>query len=101
MKEAEFTSLICKKFCSYYKPGKEKELCGGYFYLQKFVTSGELNSLIETFHLHNEMLSEVDLSFICDKCDFREDGCDFIVNKSNVPCGGYLIISRLLGYLNF
>ncbi|GAB5045662.1 hypothetical protein [Thermodesulfovibrio sp. TK110] len=100
MKEEVYTSLICKKFCNYYKPGKEIELCGGYFYLKQYITSHELDEIIEIFHLNNEAVPVQSLSFICDKCDFREDGCDFFVNKSQTPCGGYLIISRLLDYLN-
>jgi len=100
MKEEAYTSLICKKFCNYYKPNKETELCGGYFYLQKYITFRELEGIIKIFHLNNEKLANHGLSFICDKCDFREDGCDFFINKSEVPCGGYLIISRLFDYLN-
>lgn len=101
MKQEVYTSLICKKFCNYYKPGKETETCGGYFYIQKFITSSELNMLIELFHLEENSIVERGLSFICNNCDFREDGCDFFVNKSDIPCGGYQIISRLFNYLNF
>lgn len=100
MKEDAYTSLICKKFCNYYKPGKEVELCGGYFYLQKFITSAELNELIKIFHLDRDVLTEAEPFFLCDKCDFREDGCDFFVNKSDIPCGGYILIRRLLRFIN-
>ncbi|MDI1471752.1 hypothetical protein QI155_04320 [Thermodesulfovibrio sp. 1176] len=100
MKENAFTSLICEKFCHYYKPEKETELCGSYFYLQKSITPSELKNLVELLHLDTEIVIKHDLIFICSKCDFREDGCDFIINKSSIPCGGYIIISRLLNYLN-
>jgi len=100
MKEKAFTSLICKKFCHYYKPGKETELCGSYFYLQKSITPSELKSLVELLHLDTEVLIRHEPVFICNKCNFREDGCDFIINKSPIPCGGYILISRLLNYLN-
>jgi len=41
MKEAVYTSLICKQFCSYYKSGKEAIHCGGYSYLKKFLTPSD------------------------------------------------------------
>lgn len=101
MKQEPYTSLICRKFCSYYKAGKESELCGGYFYLKKFLTPSELSSIIEIFHLDlKETLTQESLSFICSICDFREEGCDFFINRSDLPCGGYLIINRIIGYLN-
>ncbi len=101
MKEERYTSLICKNFCHYYKLDKESDCCGGYFYLQTVVTASELNSLIEIFHLNDDISADRGLSFICDFCDFREEDCDFFVNKSVFPCGGYLIVSRLLRCLNF
>lgn len=100
MKEEVYTSLICKKFCSYYKPDKETESCGGYFYLQKYITFRELDRIVRVFHLNNEKLVNHGLSFICDKCDFRDEGCDFVANKNKIPCGGYLIINRLFDYIN-
>lgn len=100
MKQEPYTSLICKKFCSYYSWGKESELCGGYFYLKKFLTPSELSSIIEVFHLDLKETLNQELSFICSMCDFREEGCDFFINKSNLPCGGYLIINRMISRLN-
>ncbi|MEN2994179.1 MAG: hypothetical protein ABDH19_02375 [Thermodesulfovibrio sp.] len=100
MKEESYTSLICKRFCNYYKPNRENELCGGYFYIQKYLTSRELNEIVNTFHLSNQTMTIQSLSFICENCDFKEGDCDFFVDKSKTPCGGYLIISRLFNYLN-
>ncbi len=100
MKENIYTSLICKDFCNYYKPGKEMEICGGYFYLKKFITPTELTSLIKIFNLKDEEVIEKNSSFLCENCDFRRDGCDFFVSKSNIPCGGYVIISRLYRFIS-
>ena len=100
MKEAVYTSLICKQFCSYYKSGKEAIHCGGYSYLKKFLTPSELNELIKILRCYDNLVLNEKLSFLCAKCDFREDGCDFAENKTEIPCGGYLIISRILNYLN-
>lgn len=100
MKEEKYTSLICEKFCSYYKKGKDTEVCGGYYYLKRFLTPSELRELLEFFHLEDVNFTTEDIDFICEKCNFRVDGCDFIISKSSIPCGGYLIINRLLQYLN-
>lgn len=101
MKEELYTSLICKKFCYYYKPGKENETCNGYSYLKQSITPSELNDLIEIFHLQMEEIANKNVSFICNECDFRIDGCDFFVDKSSYPCGGYLLISRLFRHFNY
>lgn len=100
MKKQEYTELICKRFCNYYKPNKEIESCRGYSYLRDLLTPFEVESLIVTFDLTKHNCSTQDLSFLCEKCDFREDGCDFIFDKSKVPCGGYLLIGKLIDYLN-
>ncbi len=100
MKENIYTSLICKDFCNYYKPGKEEEICGGYFYLRNFVTPLELTSLIKIFKIRKEEVVERNFSSLCEKCEFRVDGCDFFVSKSDIPCGGYVILSRLYRFIN-
>ncbi|MCS7215385.1 MAG: hypothetical protein NZ826_04440 [Thermodesulfovibrio sp.] len=101
MKEDSYTSLICANFCNYYKPGKDREKCGGYFYIKQFITPAELGDLIEVFKLKSYEASYRNCSFVCEKCDFRVDGCDFFVNKSPNPCGGYLLINRIFHYTNF
>lgn len=101
MKEDIYTSLICEDFCNYYNPGKETEMCGGYFYLKKFITPYELFALIRVFSLKSDENAIKNLSFICEECEFRVDGCDFFVDKSHNPCGGYLLISRLFKKINY
>ncbi len=100
MKEKAYTSLICKNFCVYYKEGKEREICGGYFYLMHNMTSSEIGELINLLNL-NLYKGCDEASFVCEKCQFKEDGCDFFIDKSATPCGGYLIIGRLLNRINF
>lgn len=100
MKENAYTSLICKKFCSYYKPGKEEEFCGGYAFLKENLTSLELSSIIRVFNLTKTLPSVHEVYPICNKCSFKEEGCDFIIKESNTPCGGYLIIHNLYKLLS-
>ncbi|MEN2985511.1 MAG: hypothetical protein ABDH16_02455 [Thermodesulfovibrionaceae bacterium] len=100
MKKEDYTELICKKFCSYYKPNKEFERCGGYFYLQDSLTPFEIKTLVIAIDIDKNEYFRDDLSFLCEKCDFREDGCDFVIDKNRVPCGGYLLISKIIDYFN-
>lgn len=101
MKEDLYTSIICERYCNYYKPGKENEVCNSYFYLKYHITPSELNNLIKIIHPHNDEISKRNVDFICQECDFRKDGCDFFIEKSPNPCGGYLIISKLFNYMNY
>ncbi len=101
MKEDIYTSLICKKFCSYYKPGKETETCGGYNYIQQYLTPFELNTVLKIYDLNKDILSTHSAYFLCEKCSFKKNGCDFAINKSPKPCGGYSIITGLLSYIHF
>jgi len=70
------------------------------FLFKKVFNSFRLNELIEILRCYDNLVLNEKLSFLCAKCDFREDGCDFAENKTEIPCGGYLIISRILNYLN-
>lgn len=101
MKEDIYTNLICEDFCNYHKPGKENEICGGYFYLKKNVTPIELMGLTKVFNLKDDKVAIKNLFFVCENCDIRIDGCDFFLDKSNEPCGGYLLISRLLRHISY
>jgi len=102
MKEAEYIAAICKPFCSFYKEGKESMACGGYIFLKKQLTPSELKQLSE---LEAKSLSSAGQippanrklqNLVCKKCDFLADGCDFAENRSGPPCGGYILIEKLI-----
>jgi hypothetical protein len=106
-KDKDYTGLICKKFCSFYKEGKEDLYCGTYLFLKNNLTPHELQSILDlskaderpseyTFHADEEIKR-----LACEKCDFLIDGCDFREDGSHPPCGGYLIIEMLLEYRGF
>lgn len=100
MKDERYTSIICKKFCNYYKPKEEFQFCEGYAFLKRNLTHSELRDLIKIFNISENSISHIrDLSF-CNPCDFRIDGCDFFLNQSDTPCGGFLIINRILQNTN-
>lgn len=100
MKDEQFTSIICKKFCKFYKEGKEEIHCGGYDLLKNNLTLSELlviSNYVEK--IKSQFISDKSLTeFICKKCEFLIDGCDFIEGLTAPPCGGYIFINMLMKY---
>ena len=102
MKEDAYTGIICKGLCTFYKEGKEDLCCGTYQFLKKNLTLVELRSMIElskALERPDEYTFDADdyiKKLVCDKCDFLVDGCDFREDGSLPPCGGYIIIEKLL-----
>lgn len=98
MKDEEYAELICKGFCAFYKEGKEEFHCGTYEFLRNNLAPAELQSLLKTTKPSSPDFSK-DIAIremVCAQCDFLVDGCDFREDGSNVPCGGYIIIEKLL-----
>ncbi|MBN2655247.1 MAG: hypothetical protein JXR79_09095 [Nitrospirae bacterium] len=101
MKDSSYTNLVCASCCSFYKPGKKEEmLCGGYKFLKHHLCVSELEALISNA-LKKTYLRKTDedrwiREHICSKCDFLVDGCDFIEGLPSPPCGGCIIIFRLI-----
>ncbi len=102
MKDTDYTRIICRGFCSFYKEGKEDLCCGAFLFLKKNLTLHELRSVLDlskmaerpqkcTFSADDEIKK-----LVCNKCDFLVDGCDFREDGSHPPCGGYSIIEMLL-----
>jgi hypothetical protein len=102
VKEEIYTDIICKSFCRYFKEGKEEMHCGGYQFLVGNFTIAELRRLADLPDRPEEIKSllppgdENIFRLVCDPCDFRIDGCDFRENRSGPPCGGYILIDRLV-----
>ncbi|HAK88846.1 MAG: hypothetical protein A2077_01520 [Nitrospirae bacterium GWC2_46_6] len=104
MKDKSYTEIVCKKFCKYYKEGKEELLCGGYEFLRNNLTPHELkimlNSPLPPLNLRGGegelYLDEELISLVCKQCGFFIDGCDFAESRSGPPCGGYILISRIV-----
>lgn len=102
MKKTEYSGLICKPFCSFYKEGKDNIACGGYKLLKNQLTLSELQLLADQISRPegiskqippgNKMMTEL----VCKQCDFLVDGCDYAENRSCPPCGGYIFIEQLI-----
>lgn len=98
MKDSPYSEIICKRFCRYYKEGKEELQCGGYSFLKAHLTPAELASMLKASDKEATETAGKDpglLESICRGCDFVVDGCDFADNRSGPPCGGYTIVRIL------
>lgn len=105
MKSKEYSELICRGFCGYYKQDKAEMQCGGYAFLRNNLTSCELEHLgrsvkdkgrADKIPPANIELTEL----VCLKCDFVADGCDFSDNRSGPPCGGYILVKLLFAQVD-
>jgi|Deesub1362A_J573_1020465.scaffolds.fasta_scaffold00045_148 hypothetical protein len=109
MKNRRYTELICKRFCSFYKPGKERLKCGTYTFLQRNLSTGELTQVVKKTPSGYDFSEDATIkTLICRKCSFVADDCDFRASKiattSQIgkgkgtvsPCGGYSIVAQLL-----
>lgn len=101
MKDERYTSIVCEKFCYYYKPQRDEQLCEGYSFLRRNLTPNELKDLVTVFKISKSLSNEREYFSLCNSCDFRVDGCDFYAKQSNVPCGGLLIISSIQSLIDF
>ncbi len=102
MKDRAYTSIICQGFCRFYKEGKEDLHCETYNFLRRILTPGELTAFLGQLE-NAERDSAPDFSkdreieaMVCKKCEFLIDGCDFREDGSHPPCGGYILLERLL-----
>jgi hypothetical protein len=97
VRKKELDKTVCLQFCSYYKPGKKEELsCGGYQVIDRFLEEGRRLRVEVSGSRCSAEDRECIVRAVCSTCSFREDGCDFIVNRTAHPCGGFRMISQLI-----
>jgi hypothetical protein len=98
MKKEALVQTLCLPFCAYYKPGRNEELlCRGALIVERLMQSGR-DVIIGEAELINpdEAVPELLARVVCGACDFREHDCDFAQDRQARPCGGYILLSRLL-----
>jgi len=91
---------ICKRCCVWYKPGRKEELsCGGILVIEVLgddcVLPAEREEVKDFQNRFDSLLDEL----VCNRCDFRKDGCDFRdpnITSQALPCGGYIHLDSLL-----
>ena len=97
MKKDDYTDIICKGFCTFYKSGKKELACETYDFISRNLTPGELESAIQRIPSTPDFtLDKKVKGLICEKCGFMTDGCDFREGLESPPCGGYTIIEWLI-----
>jgi len=97
MKTEKYTGIICKGFCSFYKEGKEALACETYNFLANRFTPEALESSTHNIEARPDLSCDKDIkAFICERCDFLMDGCDFRDGRDAEPCGGYTVIEGLI-----
>jgi len=102
VKETIYVDIVCKRFCRYFKYGKEEMHCGGYRLLVDNFTVPELQQLANMSSGTDDIKNRVPeydenlFNLVCRSCDFHIDGCDYRENRSGPPCGGYILIDSLL-----
>jgi|APFre7841882630_1041343.scaffolds.fasta_scaffold118416_2 hypothetical protein len=88
---------LCLKFCSYYKPGKNEELaCKGYMVVERLLREGISLVLASNSGESNPVPADEIVKTLCINCDFHEQDCDFMQNRAARPCGGFILLERLL-----
>jgi len=97
VKKDYYTDIICKRFCTFYRSGREELTCGTYEFIYRNLSHGELESAIQGIPSPPDFTSDRKIKgLICEKCNFMTDGCDFREGLDAPPCGGYTIIEWLI-----
>ncbi len=99
MKNEALVQALCLPFCTYYKPGRNEELhCRGALVVERLMLSGkDVFSGGTKIAGSAEVAPDVGVQVVCESCDFRDHDCDFAQDRKARPCGGYVLLSRLLG----
>lgn len=103
--DQELVRIVCERNCRFYKPGEKEEMtCRGYDFLAD-VMEGQgprsraaivVKGMSPPKRFEHDPRIE---ALLCGGCDFRKEDCDFMSGEEiadAVPCGGYVLIARLL-----
>ena len=89
---------LCLKFCSYYKPGKNEELaCRGYMVIERLLQEGKVLVFESSSGEPSPVSADILVKTLCIACDFHKQDCDFMQDRTARPCGGFVVLERLLG----
>jgi hypothetical protein len=100
-KKSVDTTALCINHCVYYKPGKSEALqCQGFVAVRRIVSSGKELSLERPRHAAAPGAEIIEglKGRVCSACEFRAADCDYILtNGTAPPCGGFALLSHLIG----
>jgi hypothetical protein len=94
-------TTVCRNYCAYYKPGKNEDMmCQGFVVVHGILRGGKQVSLSRpaTFADPGAAAIEGLRKRVCSACSFRRADCDYVLTGGTaVPCGGFALLSHLLG----
>ena len=94
-------NALCVNFCAYYRPGKNEDLmCQGFRVVHGLVRNGRRIGLTrpQRILVAGPDAIEALKKRVCAVCSFRAADCDFIAtNGAAAPCGGFTLLSHLIG----
>lgn len=98
MKKVTLEKRLCKTFCLYYKPSKNKELaCKGFSVVERLLQRGKKITFQKSDKVLAQATADKLVKNMCITCSFYEKDCDFIQYRgSYLPCGGFTLLCQLL-----
>ena len=98
MKNPPLVKTLCEQYCAFYKPGKNEELaCKGFAVMERLMLAHEGFACQRYEQGPDKSVLDMVVQKMCMKCDFHAQDCDFIQDRTARPCGGFVLISQLLG----
>jgi len=100
----DLIALVCRPHCRFFKPGAKEEMsCRGFELFRERATEDQVAAWTSRLGRetppqsieHDPRIEQL----ICYQCNFREEDCDFMAAEpvpGSAPCGGYVLIARLL-----
>jgi len=88
---------LCIPYCAYYKSGRnEGLLCRGAIIVNRWIQEGKFIAPEKPGVQPDYSTSEVIIKKMCIVCDFHEHDCDFMDDRQTPPCGGFVLLSKLV-----
>ena len=97
-KKAPLVKTLCLKYCSYFKPDRNEKLaCRGYQVVERLMQAGRTVTLEKTGVSADTKVINQLVQALCGACPFHERDCDFFQDLVSKPCGGFTLLSQLIG----
>ncbi len=96
-KNQTLVQKLCIPYCTYYKPGRNEGLiCRGAIVIQRWLQEGRQIAPKKPYTQPDDKTIELIIKKMCIVCDFHEHDCDFMEDRHNSACGGFVLLSKLV-----
>jgi hypothetical protein len=98
MEKNAIIKSVCVRHCRYYKPSKDEALsCRGFLVIERLLQKGKEITFAEQEEGLSAETEERLVAKMCVACPFFPEDCDFSLKKKGAfPCGGFLVLGRLI-----